>query len=744
MKVRTRAAVFISITLMFSITVLTVVTLKAVERMVLARSIDMGDQYVSMVTAALAEQWVTIDVETHTLQSMLTAYPVNPEERRVWLASLLQRVSLGLEDVHGVWAIFLPDAMDGLDASFISDPENFGDERGRIQVYARRGEVTFLGASYGDIEQTEAITQAIRTREPQITSPIFNNFNSRVNIARSGYALIQPIINPVTNQVHGVVGFDISSDFLFIPFSRFQPPMPAFLQAVGGMYGDWKIYYHTNEDIVGRSANYIFIDEDIRVIMDTLKSSRADESFHIRRMSPNSNNDGSFVPVYTFYSRIALPNEDHARDWVGYYTVREEDMLDGTADLRSGVVTGVFFLLILVVFTVIILMTIILNTLGKTNQAISVVAAGGGDLTKRIDVKGNDELAELAMNFNKFSDTLQRIVSTVKTNTDGLEKTSHKLNIEMDKAQDDLSEIRSTVDVLVFSVESQMKSLENSNNAVTSLVSSIGSLDDLVVTQAAGITQSSAAIEEMVSSINSVSRIVNDMAKQYQGLYTAGEVGKEKQQLVRDRIKEVVKGSVKLQEANSIIEEIANQTNLLAMNAAIEAAHAGDIGKGFAVVADEIRNLAESAAEQSKSIGQELRTVHETIASIEQASNDSEYSYAEVFNAIDSLSNLVNQVQSAMQEQSVGSGEVLRSLKMITQSSQDVKDAAMTMRNESGAIIDVMKNLTDGMIKDRKKVSGVANITDGIMETTSQLSRLVRDNESKIGEVAELMSQFKV
>lgn len=81
-----------------------------------------------------------------------------------------------------------------------------------------------------------------------------------------------------------------------------------------------------------------------------------------------------------------------------------------------------YFSLILVVFTVIILMTIILNTLGKTNQAISVVAAGGGDLTKRIDVKGNDELAELAMNFNKFSDTLQRIVSTVKTNTDGLEK----------------------------------------------------------------------------------------------------------------------------------------------------------------------------------------------------------------------------------------------------------------------------------------------------------------------------------
>ncbi|NIZ40261.1 methyl-accepting chemotaxis protein [Entomospira entomophila] len=742
MKVRTRAAVFISITLMFSITVLTVVTLKSVERMVLIRSIDMGDQYVSMVTAALAEQWVTIDVETHTLQTMMAAHPNNPEERRGWMASLLERMSLGLDNVYGIWVILQPNTLDGLDASFINDPENFGDEFGRVQMYAKKGEVTFLGAHHADIDQTEAISQAIRMRESQVTSPIFSNFNPRVNIARSGYALVQPIINPITNQVHGVVGFDVSSDFLFYPLSRFPAPMPAFLRAVGGLYGDMKIYYHTNPELIGSPASNVFLDGELRVITDTLSNARGDESFHLRRMSPNS--DGSFIPVYTFYSRIPLPSKDHSRDWVGYYTVVEEDMLEGIADLRSGVMTGVFFLLILVILIVMILMTVILNTLGKTNEAISDVAAGGGDLTKRIEVRGNDELAELAGNFNKFSDTLQKIVATVKTNTEGLEKTSHKLNSEMGKAQDDLSEIRSTVDVLVLSVESQMRSLDNSNNAVNSLVSSIGSLDDLVVTQAAGITQSSAAIEEMVSSINSVTRIVNDMAQQYKGLYSAGEVGKEKQQLVRDRIREVVKGSVKLQEANSIIEEIANQTNLLAMNAAIEAAHAGDIGKGFAVVADEIRNLAESAAEQSKSIGQELRTVHETIASIEQASNDSEHSYSDVFNAIDSLSNLVDQVQSAMQEQSVGSGEVLRSLKMITQSSQDVKDAAMTMRDESVAIIEVMKNLTEGMVSDRKKVGSVASVTEGIMETTSQLSRLVRDNESKIGEVAELMAQFKV
>jgi methyl-accepting chemotaxis protein len=744
MKIKTRAVLFISLTLVVSIAVLTFASVSATRNMVMNRSIKMGEQYVRMISSVLGEQWVTAEVESHILQMGLTSFPESPLERRRWLARIFADVSDGLNDFEGIWAVFLPNALDGLDSEHINDAENFGDNRGRIQIYAKDGYVTSLGSRYEDIDNHALINAVIRNRQPVITYRMYEDFDAHVNIARTGMALISPIIDPITNELFGVVGMEVPVDFIFSMFERFATPLPALHYLVSSDSPNMTIYHHNVPEFIDTSLYDRVSEAQVNGIRSNIANSSANTPFYTKVVVSATDTGGQSEYAYLFYARINLPGDIQPRQWIAYYKVREYDMYEGIPALRFFMVMGSVFLLLLVISSVVILLTIIINRLNKTTEAIGSVAAGGGDLTQRIITVGNDELSQLGSNFNAFSGKLQTIIASVKHNTFKLERTSHALNEAMERTKHDLLEIRTTVDVLVESAEAQAQGLVNSSSTVDSIVAGIGGLDNMVATQASSITQSSAAIEEMVSSINSVTNIVANMADQYQNLHESGQVGKEKQQHVRARIKEVVKGSVKLQEANSIIEEIANQTNLLAMNAAIEAAHAGDVGKGFAVVADEIRNLAESAAEQSKSIGKELRLVHETIAAIESASNESESSYERVFKSIDSLSILVDQVQGAMIEQNSGSQEVLNSLKTITQSAQEVKDAAIHMHSESNLITQVMEDLTQTMSEDRKYVDNVATITNSIQKTTERLAGFVVDNEVKIKDVAHTVNRFKV
>ncbi|NIZ40259.1 methyl-accepting chemotaxis protein [Entomospira entomophila] len=180
------------------------------------------------------------------------------------------------------------------------------------------------------------------------------------------------------------------------------------------------------------------------------------------------------------------------------------------------------------------------------------------------------------------------------------------------------------------------------------------------------------------------------------------------------------------------------------MNASIEAAHAGDIGKGFAIVAEEIRDLAETAAEQSRNIGQELRLVHETISSIEDASHDSEMAYADIFQAIENLSELVGQMNRAMNEQSQGSEGVLQNLHIMTQSSHDFKEASRMMRKETDVIVASMSRLSQEMEQNQLVIHAMIDESECIMESGRRLERLTGVNNERVAEVSAMMRKFIV
>ena len=198
--------------------------------------------------------------------------------------------------------------------------------------------------------------------------------------------------------------------------------------------------------------------------------------------------------------------------------------------------------------------------------------------------------------------------------------------------------------------------------------------------QASTVVEASAAVEEMIGNINSVDKSVIKMVEEFTVLELDTKNGIEQNSSVNELIQKISEQSVSMMDANTTIQSIAEQTNLLAMNAAIEAAHAGEAGKGFSVVADEIRKLAETSAEQSNKIGEELSKIQNGIAHVVEASSESEKSFQNVSSRINSTSELITQIRGAMEEQQAGSQQILEALQAMNESTGTLRSTSEKLR----------------------------------------------------------------
>ena len=204
-------------------------------------------------------------------------------------------------------------------------------------------------------------------------------------------------------------------------------------------------------------------------------------------------------------------------------------------------------------------------------------------------------------------------------------------------------------------------------------------LNGNVSQQAAAVTQSAAAIEEMVANIQAVTSALTKNAEQVTELQSASEVGHNGINEVVSDIRGIAAESESLLGINSVIANIASQTNLLSMNAAIEAVHAGEAGRGFAVVADEIRKLAESSSKQSKTISSVLKTIKASIDKITKSAENVLDRFHTIDGGIKTVAEQEHTVLNEMEEQRQGSKQVLQAISQVSDITQRVKDDAQQM-----------------------------------------------------------------
>ena len=419
------------------------------------------------------------------------------------------------------------------------------------------------------------------------------------------------------------------------------------------------------------------------------------------------------------------------------------------AKIRSQLSFAAIWLIFITVLVLIVSFAFsrnIVMPLSTIANSFGTLATGAGDLTVRLASKegGNDVMARISSNFNNFLGKLGDIIRSIQSEAAQLGNVSSNLNDNVSRTKNAINDINEKTDVLSKNAINLSASIEETTSTVHEISKTIESLNYQIGNQANSVNESSAAIEEMVANIQSVSNNLGRASKTFTDLKGASETGRNTMEGVIESVKETAQHSQQLLEANELIETIASQTNLLAMNAAIEAAHAGDAGKGFSVVADEIRKLAEDTSEQSKKIAEMLRVVVSNIGNVVDQSTDANTVFEDISGQIGNVNDLMSEISMSMNEQAEGSQQVLESLRTMQNTTTLILNGSTEMNTGASMVQNEMVNLRDFAYQVKEVTQNVSDRMEQISTSVDSVSSLSSENNNLSDNLYEQTKGFKL
>jgi methyl-accepting chemotaxis protein len=382
--------------------------------------------------------------------------------------------------------------------------------------------------------------------------------------------------------------------------------------------------------------------------------------------------------------------------------------------------------------------------LRRTYQVLFEMGEGDGDLSRRLDIFSKDEIGKISTNFNSMVGKLSGTIQNLKKV--GVKGSS--LGNELASSSEELSatveEIASTINSMSQKIATQSDEMRKANVDVGEIRKSIDRLNALIDGQSDSIGESSAAIEEMVASIKSIEGVTDHKKKLSDQVVSLAESGRTGMEATVAEIEEIATSAEAIFDFVSMIDSIASQTNLLAMNASIEAAHAGEFGKGFSVVADEIRKLAETTAENSNNISSTLRVIVDMIKASSENTKKTGINIVEIISGITDVSAGMNETLEGLKELSLGSSRITESLGNVVRSTSEVRSNFKTMTERIEGVEGSMASVANLSEENRIGMAEISSGANEVAKSSEFLAQLSASNATNISALEEEITRFKI